>query len=169
MSPPCQVPSAPGGHRGAGGLWRGSELWEREGPTVTRTTGCSPEPLVAAADASLQTSPGTAGAPLPPNPQPGECSFPPNPSDTAWKSTGHPPGCPQLSRVRGLSPHLLPQRRELLGCGKTPIRARGLGGWAGAELLTGCNWSSAPRWRHRGFMARWELEPSIKAIKNRQG
>lgn len=91
--PPCPLPAESplpqGGKKELGGSG-GAEQWEREAPTVTRTTGCSPEPLVAAA-ASLQTSPGTAGAPLPPNPQPGGCSSPPKPLRDSLGKHQRPP------------------------------------------------------------------------------
>lgn len=85
-SPLPQVGREELGGPGAGG----AELWEREAPTVTRTTGCSPEPLVAAA-ASLQTSPGTAGAPLPPNPQPGGMLSPSSPPRHSSEKHWRPP------------------------------------------------------------------------------
>lgn len=133
--PPCPFPAESrlpqAGKKELGGSG-GAELWEREAPTVTRTTGCSPEPLVAAA-ASLQTSPDIAGAPLPPNPQPGGCSSPTKPLRHSLEKHWRPP---QGVQGEGSEP---PSSSSWENTDRGLSGAPGSGGWAGAELLAGCN------------------------------
>lgn len=156
MSPLLRGTKRSWGGPGAGG----AEPRDREAPTVTRTTGCSREPLVAAAE-SLQTSPGTAGVPLPPNPQPGGCSSPPAPQEQLGNALETPSRVSPLSRVRALSPHPPPHSRDVgkqrpgpLRCPR--VRGQSFSQGAISEVLT------------PGFMARCGSEPSIKAIKSRQ-